>query len=94
MTVGELKELLEDFNEEAEVVLAVQPNWPFEHSIGNVVEVEPECWNCEGNGQLEDPVGDCPECGGGGSLGIKVYIAEQRQVDYLPGDVAKELGWK
>lgn len=37
MTVGELIEMLQDFDEEAEVRLAEQPSWPFEYSIGGVI---------------------------------------------------------
>lgn len=33
MTVGKLIEALQEFDEEAEVRLAIQPSWPFEHSV-------------------------------------------------------------
>lgn len=40
MTVGELIEYLEDFDPEAEVRLAEQPQWAFEYSVGEVAGIE------------------------------------------------------
>ena len=37
MTVGELIELLEDFDPETEVRLGTQPNWPLQYHIAGVV---------------------------------------------------------
>ena len=42
MTVIELKEALEGLPDEAEVRLAMQPSWPFEYSISDVVPLEPD----------------------------------------------------
>jgi hypothetical protein len=42
MTVIELKEALEQMPDEAEVRLAMQPSWPFEYSIMEVVPLEPD----------------------------------------------------
>ena len=42
MTVIELKEALEGIPDDAEVRLAMQPSWPFEYSIGDVIPVEPD----------------------------------------------------
>ena len=42
MTVIELKEALEQMPDEAEVRLAMQPSWPFEYSIMDVVPLEPD----------------------------------------------------
>ena len=42
MTVSELIESLEYLDGDAEVRFASQPNWPFEYSIENAVEVEVE----------------------------------------------------
>ena len=33
ITVGQLKEALEDYDDDLEVRFASQPNWPFEYSI-------------------------------------------------------------
>jgi hypothetical protein len=38
MTVQSLIEILEDMDPEAEVRLAIQPSYPFEHSVGQVEE--------------------------------------------------------
>jgi hypothetical protein len=70
MKVRDLIEYLENFDEEAEVRLAMQPSWPFEYSIGEVEEVE-----------LEDE---------GKTV---VYISENRQLGYLPGEVKEILMW-
>ena len=36
MTVGELKELLDDYEDHQEVKFMGQPNWPFEFSISHM----------------------------------------------------------
>ena len=36
MTVGELIARLKDFSEDAPVLLAQQPHWPFEYSVGEI----------------------------------------------------------
>jgi len=36
MTVGELIEQLEGFEEEMEIRLAFQPNYPFEYEVGDI----------------------------------------------------------
>lgn len=64
MTVRELIEELEGFEEDMEVSLAIQPNYPFEHSVGDIVDA-----------------------------GGKVYIGEDRQLDYLSGEATEALGW-
>jgi len=38
MTVQELIDTLEGFDHDAEVKLAIQPSWPFQHSISEVVQ--------------------------------------------------------
>jgi hypothetical protein len=40
MTVAELIRELEDMPEDAEVRLAFQPSWPFEHSIDRIVSTD------------------------------------------------------
>ena len=39
MTVSELKEILEYYDDDIEVRFASQPNWPFEYSILDAVMV-------------------------------------------------------
>lgn len=40
MTVGELKDILEGYDDELEVRFMSQPNWPFEYSIEGAVSRE------------------------------------------------------
>jgi hypothetical protein len=85
----------EDLIKQYEVRLAIQPSWPFEHSITNVVGPATEQWTEQ----------ECPEHDGWliGHAGCDVelipsdskliYIAEGSQLGYLPGDVRSALGW-
>jgi hypothetical protein len=92
MTVGELKELLQDLDDEMEVRLAHQPSWPFEYSISGaeVVDlnepdpddtVEPE--DEEHPDDVEEP-----------EPNEILYLAEGTQLGYLPGVVSRLLGWR
>ena len=40
MTVGELIELLEQYDRDANVLIMEQPNWPFEYAIEGVISRE------------------------------------------------------
>ena len=80
MTVGELKEILEGFDDEVEVRLAMQPNWPFEYSVSDSVAIA-------GEGDNFDDY-DAPA----GAVTI-LYLAEDRQLDYLPGHIREQLRW-
>ena len=64
MTVTELMELLEDQNPEAEVLIATQPNWPLQFSVGDVVNNAPDEEELEdewyGRHQRCDNVGGYP----------------------------------
>lgn len=48
MTVGELKEVLDQMDDDIEVRLAMQPSWPFEYTINDYAVIE---------GEDEDDVG-------------------------------------
>lgn len=52
MTVIELREALEQMPDEAEVRLAMQPSWPFEYSIMDVIPMEPD----EEEPEEDDPI--------------------------------------
>lgn len=39
MTAGELRRILEDVDEDAEVRIAVQPSYPMSYAIGDVVDI-------------------------------------------------------
>lgn len=84
MTVKDLIRQLEDFDPYAEVRLAFQPSWPFEHSIGNVVSVDLTD---------EDALEDDPFVDHNTGERI-VYIGEGSQIGYLPGQASSELGWR
>lgn len=45
MTVQELITTLEDFDPDAVVRLAIQPSWPFEYRIGDVIDAVDEAGN-------------------------------------------------
>ncbi len=81
MTVGELIEMLEGMDEDAEVRFAHQPCWAFEYSISDVVEVE---LDQDDNGQYHQ----------GHGVSKVVYIAEGTQLGYLPGAASEQLGWR
>lgn len=83
MTVRELINLLEDYDEHAEVRIAHQPRWPFEYSIGDVVA-------CDGG---DDDERDDEDAAGEDGPPV-VYIGEGDQLGYLPGAAARELGWR
>lgn len=83
MTVKELMEYLEDCNPEAEVRLAIQPNWPFEHSLSQIVEID------EFEDDDEEPEDQDPEA----VAKPVVYLAEGTQLGYLSSYAKSELGW-
>ena len=80
MTVSEMIEMLEQMDGNAEVRLAFQPQWPFEHEVGEIVEVE--------YGDDDDEVDDDAD------RPNIVYIGEGGQLDYLPGNASSALGWR
>lgn len=87
MTVAELIEMLEDMDPEAEVRIAQQPSWPFEYSIKDVVETggEQEADEKAENGEAEQDREELPKV---------VYLVEDEQLGYLPGYVARRIGWR
>lgn len=88
MQVQDLIEALGQFDPDAEVRLAVQPGWPFEHSISQVEALEPdECTEC--GHRIGGHFEDCSEP----EIESVVYIAEGGQLDYLPGAAREILGW-
>ncbi len=109
MNVRELIEELEGFDEDTEVRLAFQPSWPLQYHVADVIEVAADehdvhesgvCDTCgEDFSGLDDPTIAIEQhlsdtAGSGKTI---VYIAEGGQLydePYLPGHVARELGWK
>lgn len=96
--IDELQELLDygELSPDAEVRLAVQPSYPFEHSLASVAVPTADCEECgvEPGCLHED---GCPEGPGlvGGDLEPSevVYLGEGGQLGYLPGVVSGALGW-
>ncbi|MGH3833676.1 MAG: hypothetical protein ACRDRS_25115 [Pseudonocardiaceae bacterium] len=76
-TVGDLIAALECYDPDTPIRLASQRHWPFEYTLGGVA-LTPD--DAEGDGT--EPTGD-----------PVVWIAEGRQVDYLPGTARSALGW-
>lgn len=83
-TVADLIDRLREFPEDAEVFLATQPSWPFEHGISDVIGV--------GNNDKNDDEYDDEYDDDDNSV-TRVYLGDGGQIRYLPGDAAKELGW-
>lgn len=82
MTVRELKDLLEDFEDECEVRFASQPGWAFEYEIDDAVS--PDAREVDDDGE--------PAEAGDEAVPV-VYLVEGRQIGYLPGFVADSIGW-
>lgn len=105
MTVGKLKELLDGIEDDVEVRLATQPNWPFMHGITDVIVTEvPEIvtrdqFEAMDEVEQEFTVGRADNdevllLDVGEKPPVPVcYIAESSQLGYLPGDARNALGW-
>jgi len=86
LTVRDLKNMIEDLDDDTEVRFASQPGWPFEYSISDVQLVtlsEPDdCENLEEDENAEEP-----------EFEEVVYLVEGNQIGYLPGVVREAIGW-
>jgi hypothetical protein len=82
--IDELEDLAEEHGDETDVRLAQQPSWPFEYSIGKV-----EAVLVGGDDEEEDEASVPDDLRAG-----VIYIAEGRQLGYLPGPAARDLGWE
>lgn len=71
MTVRDLKELLDQFDDDTVVRLAMQPAWPFEYDISDVIEWDNAMENY--NRELDEMRGEDPE-----------YIEEWREENERP----------
>lgn len=68
---------LRDYDPDTPIRLATQPGWRFEYTLGRVV-LTPNDDEGDGTEPTSDPV---------------VWIAEGRQVGYLPPIARNALGW-
>ena len=97
--IEELEYLKDIAGENAQVLLAMQPSWPFEYSIDSVIAVTNEMREENARAELRDEglseeeineqVVGAPEFEGENVI----YLSEGSQLGYLPGDVTNELGW-
>jgi len=91
MKVSQLIEMLEQMPEDAEVMLAQQPNWPFEYSLGDVVMVGPDADNQQPRSMTrrarDEDEDDRPDEN-------IVYLVEGSQTRYLPGFACNAIGWR
>lgn len=90
MTIAELikqlQDLVEEVGSDTEVRLAMQPSWPFEYTISQVVAVD------VGEQEFEDEYYE--ETGEAVEPKYFVYLSEGSQTQYLPIAVSRQLGWK
>lgn len=76
--IQQLNELREEFPGDTPVRLAFQPQWPFEHSIGQIVACEFPDESAIDDEEVAYPV---------------IYIGEGGQIGYLARDVANAFNW-
>jgi len=107
MTVLELIDALAQMDPHAEVRLAHQPQWAFEHSIDEVAQVDPPrvMERAEFDALDEDAQERVMEQADEGEIVLVdegepfpdpqpiVYIAEGGQIGYLPQSAARAIGW-
>ena len=104
VNVAELIEELENMDPEAEVRLAIQPSWPFQHTISGVYDVpgksddpqpNPDQYANDNLEQYEDDFEEWEAQQDAPDENV-VYIAEGGQyynAPYLPGAAANAIGW-
>jgi len=78
MTVQELKDRLEQFDDDMEVRLMTQENYPFENSITGLCETRDLASELDECGCEEE---DCPDCNPEKKKSV-VFIVEGRQLGY------------
>ena len=104
MRVQDLIEALQGMDPDAEVRIASQPSWPFEHRCNDVVEVDLGQPDPEDAATAQDILDDPESAEEDRETARKmlerdetkpkiVYLAEGPQVGYLPGIVRSEIGW-
>ena len=100
--IQELEELAEEAGPDTEVRLAIQPTYPFQHAIADVVLVGPEdelyCDDCEVAWDVHAEEGCGPTFGPDHEDADDpvIYLGEGGQLHpypYLPGVARDALGW-
>ncbi len=91
MTIRQLRDLLEQYDEDTEVRLMSQPSWPFEHEFIGVWDPSqsqpsdpPPEWDNVEDGEWDDPDAFQPA-----SAEKAVYIVEGEQLAY-----GSKLAWE
>ncbi len=89
MTVEDLIDMLQDQPQDAEVRLAIQPRWAFEHSIAGVAGPDEIKNQLKDEFEFDDNDGDDDDEADALEAEIDridnvVYIGEGRQIGYLP----------
>jgi hypothetical protein len=74
MSVRDLISALEDYDENAEVRIAIQPSWPLEYTLGDVV-----CSDSIGEAEEADETDE--------GQPVVVYLTEGTQIGYAPAGV-------
>ena len=104
MRVAELMEELEYLAEQypdAEVRLAIQPSWPFEHSVAQVYaadanggrEPAPDPQDYEVEADYDEDYAEWQAGIDEREAEMVVYLAEGGQIGYLPADAQQQAGW-
>jgi len=103
MTVGELIETLEDMKEQvgenAQVLFASQPSWPFQYSIrdAHALTKDERRYMAEealrAEGMDEDDIKENLDEDELEQEEDVVYLEEGSQIGYLPGEAKDLIGW-
>jgi hypothetical protein len=98
MTVGELKGILEDLDDDIEVRFASQPSWPFEYSLSAAEAVDILGDENADDGDLEldqnQDTMDSDDYPSAPKMQEILYLVEGEQIGYLPGIVSQRIGWR
>jgi hypothetical protein len=86
MNVGELRELLEGIDDNVEVRLATQPNYPLEFHLSES--------SCLCTPDVDDEDLTEVEAKEAREDGQVFYLAEGQSLGYLSGFAAEQLGWR
>ena len=97
--IEELQMIADNWGEDVEVRLAMQPSWPFEYSIASVIEIkETDDYDDDDYSPFDKRDDETDEeyferIEELENAPTVVYLSEGRQIGYLPGNVKNELGW-
>lgn len=90
--IEELTDLADEHGDDAEVRLAFQPRWPLEYTVGRDVVAVTFAAPLDAD-YVDDAEDSDDAVADEDHAGTIVYLGEGRQVGYLPGVAATELGW-